>query len=72
MFQGLKKDLQNSISKSNNLTNCLINVAVEARAEKAWLLYEFLFSLNPNDIPNDVGTWKNNSSSYPVITEDEF
>ena len=36
------------------------------------LLYEFPFSLNPSDKPNDAQTWKNYSSLYPVSTEDQF
>ena len=40
--------------------------------EKAWLHYEFPFSLNPSDKPDDTQTWKSNLSLYPVITEDQF
>ena len=32
--------------------NFPINVTVKAKAEKAWLLYEFPFSVNPSDILN--------------------
>ena len=44
----------------------------KARAEKAWLLYEFPASLNSSDILNDVQTWNSNSSFYPGTTEDQF
>ena len=36
------------------------------------LLYEFPFSLNPNDKPNAAQTWKKYSSLDPVSTEDQF
>ena len=38
------------------LQNLLINLTVKSSAEKAWLLYDFPFSLNPGDKPNDVQT----------------
>ena len=47
----------------------LIKWSGKASAEKAWLLYEFPFRLNPGDKPNDAQTWKNYSSLY---TEDQF
>ena len=50
----------------------LIKLTAKTRAEKAWLLYEFPFSLNPSDKPDDTQTWKSNLSLYPVITEDQF
>ena len=37
-----------------------------------WLLFEFPFSLNPGDKPNDAQARKNYSSLYPVSTEDQF
>ena len=37
-----------------------------------WLLYEFPFSLNTNDIPNDAWALNSYSSSYPVVTEDQY
>ena len=53
----------------DDLQNLLIKLTVKASSEKAWLLYEFPFSLNPGDKPNDAQTWKNYSSLY---TEDQF
>ena len=44
------------------------NCWAKARAEKAWLLHEFLFDLNPSYIPNNALTWQSDSSSYPIIT----
>ena len=35
-----------------NLQNLLIRLTVKANSGKAWLLYEFPFSLNPGDKPN--------------------
>ena len=37
-----------------DLQNLLIKLTVKASSEKAWLLYEFPFSLNPSDKPNDA------------------
>ena len=37
-----------------DLQNLLIKLTVKASSEKAWLLYEFPFSLNPGDKPNDA------------------
>ena len=45
----------------------LIKLTVKARAEKAWLLYEFPFSLNPSEKPNDAQKLKSYSSLYSVI-----
>ena len=41
---------------SQNLENVLIQLAntVKASSEKAWLLYEFPFSLNSGNKPNDA------------------
>ena len=44
-------------SKSQNLDdlqNLLIKLTVKASPEKAWLLYEFSFSLNPGGKSNDA------------------
>ena len=56
----------------DNLQNLLIKLTVKASSEKAWLLYEFPFSLNPGDKPNDAQGWNNYSSLYAVSTEDQF
>ena len=36
------------------LQNLLIKLTVKVSSEKAWLLYEFPFSLNPGGKPNDA------------------
>ena len=56
----------------DNLQNLLIKWSGNASAEKAWLLYEFPFRLNPGGKPNDAQTWKNYSSLCLVSTEDQF
>ena len=56
-------------SKRKLLQNLLIKWSGKASAEKAWLLYEFPFRLNPGDKPNDAQTWRNYSSLY---TEDQW
>ena len=38
----------------DDLQNLLIKLTVKASSEKAWLLYEFPFSLNLGDKPNDA------------------
>ena len=43
----------------DDFQNLLIKLTVKANLQKAWLLYEFPFSLNPGDKPNDAQTWKN-------------
>ena len=40
----------------DDLQNLLIKLTVKVSSEKAWLLYEFPFSLNPGDKPNDAQT----------------
>ena len=50
----MKEDQKHIISKSDDLQKLLIKLTVKARAERAWLLYEFLFSLNPPDKLNDA------------------
>ena len=69
-FKGLKEDQKESCFKTlGDLQNLLIKWSGKASAEKAWLLYEFPFRLNPGDKPNDPQTWRNYSSLY---TEDQF
>ena len=73
--QGFKecKKIKRKVSQNlDDLQNLLIKLTVKASSEKAWLLYEFPFSLNPGGKPNDVLAWKNCSSLYPVSTEDQF
>ena len=62
----LKGKLLQNFRRSSKLAD---NVIGKASAEKAWVLYEFPFRLNPSDKPNDVQTWKNYWSLY---TEDQF
>ena len=38
----------------DDLQNLLIKLTVKASSEKAWLLYEFPFSLNLSGKPNDA------------------
>ena len=77
-FQGLQENQKESISKFRrpsklaDKVNWNCQLSVEASSEKVWLLYEFSFSLNPGDKPNDAQAWKNYSSLYPVSTEDQF
>ena len=40
----------------DDFQNLLIKLTVKANLQKAWLLYEFPFSLNPGDKPNDAQT----------------
>ena len=42
-----------------DLQNLLIEFTIKASSERAWLLYEFPFSLNPGDKPNDAQACKN-------------
>ena len=73
--QGFKdwRKIKREVSQSlDHLQNLLIKLTVKASAVKAWLLYDFLCSLNPGDKPPDAQTWKNYSSLYPISTEDQF
>ena len=38
----------------DGLQNLLIRLTVKTNSEKAWLLHEFQFSLNPGEKPNDA------------------
>ena len=72
---GLKdcKKIKRKVSYNlNDLENLLIKWTVKVSSEKAWLLYEFPFSLNRGDKPNDAQAWKNYSLLCPVSTEDQF
>ena len=40
----------------DDLQNLLTKLTVKASAGKTWLLYQFAFSLNLDDKPNDVQT----------------
>ena len=58
-------------SKGKYLQNLLLKLSLKA-TEKAWLFYEFSFSLNPGDQPIDAQARKKYSSLYPKSTEDQF
>ena len=49
----------------DNFQNLLIKLTSKASGEKAWVIYEFLFSLNPGGKLNNAHTWKNYPSLYP-------
>ena len=73
--QGFKdyRKIKRKVSQNlGDFQNLLIRLTVTASSEKAWLLYEFPFSLNPGDKPNDAQALNNYSSLYPVSTEDQF
>ena len=71
-FKGCRKIKRNVSQNLDDLQNLLIKLTVKASSEKAWLLYEFSFSLNPGDKPNDAQAWKNYLSLYAVSREDQF
>ena len=52
-FKDCRKIKRKVSQDLNNLQNLLIKLTVKASSEKAWLLYEFPFSLNPGEKPND-------------------
>ena len=59
--QGFKdcRKIKRKVSQNlDDLQHLLIKLAsqltIKASSEKAWLLYEFPFSLNPGDKPNDA------------------
>ena len=55
--QGSKdsRKTKRKVSKNlEDLQNLLIKLTVKASSKKVWLLYEFPFSLNPGDKPNDA------------------
>ena len=55
--QGFKdcRKIEREVSQDVNvLQNLLIQLTVKVSLEKAWLLYEFPFSLNPGDKPNNA------------------
>ena len=62
--QGFKecRKIKRKVCKNlDDLPNLLIKLTVKASSEKAWPLYEFPFSLNPGEKPNDAQAWKNYS-----------
>ena len=71
-FKDWRKIKRKIFQNLDDLQNVLIELTVKASARKAWLLYEFPFSLNLGDKPDDAQTWKNYSSLHPISTEDQF
>ena len=71
-FKDCRKIKMKVSQNLDDLQNLLIKLTAKASSEKAWLFYEFLFSLNLGDKPNDALPSKNYSSLYPVSTEDQF
>ena len=53
-FKGCNKIKRKVSQNLEYLQNLLIKLTVKPSSEKAWLLYEFPFSLNPGDKPNDA------------------
>ena len=53
-FKNSRKIKRKVSQNFDDLQNLLIKLAVKASSEKAWLLYEFPFSLNPGGKPNDA------------------
>ena len=53
-FKDYKKIKSKVAQNLDDFQNLLIKLTVKASSEKAWLLYEFPFSLNPSDKPNDA------------------
>ena len=54
--QGFKdcKKIKKKVSYNLDDLQNLIKLTVKASSEKAWVLYEFSFSLDPGDKPNDA------------------
>ena len=54
--QGFKdcRKIKKKVSYSLDDLQNLIKLTVKARSEKAWVLYEFSFSLDPGAKPNDA------------------
>ena len=53
-FKNYRKIKRKVPQNLDDLQNLLIKLTVKASSEKAWLLYEFPFCLNPGDKPNDA------------------
>ena len=72
--QGFKdcRKIKRKVSQNlEDLQNLLIRLK-PAERKRNYFTYEFPFSLNPGDKPNDAQASKNYSSLYPVSTEDQF
>ena len=68
------REIKRKVSQNlYDLQNLQIKLTLKAGSEKAQVLYyEFVFSLNPCDKPNDAEALKSYSSLYSAITEDQF
>ena len=53
-FNDCRKTKRRVPQNLDDLQNLLIKLTVKVSSEKAWLLFEFPFSLNPGDKPNDA------------------
>ena len=53
-FRDCRKIIKNVSQNLGYLQNLLIKLTVKTSSEKAWLLYEFSVSLNPDDKSNDA------------------
>ena len=53
-FNDCRKIRRKVSQNLDGLQNLLIKLTVKVSSEKAWLLYEFPFSLNRGDKPNDA------------------
>ena len=53
-FKDCRKTKREISQNLDDLQNLPIELPAKASSEKAWLLYEFPFSLNPGDKPNDA------------------
>ena len=69
-FKDCRKIKRKASHDLDNLQNLLIKLTV--KASSGWLLYEFPFSLNPGNKPNNAQALKNYTSLYQVTLEDQF
>ena len=53
-FKNCRKIKREVSQNLDDLQNLLIRLIVKTNSEKAWLLHEFQFSLNPGEKPNDA------------------
>ena len=58
-FKDCRKIKRKVSQNLDDLQNLLIKLTVKPSSEKAWLLYDFPFSLDLGDKPNDAQAWKN-------------
>ena len=65
--QGFKGELNNRISKFKRYPRLVEKL--KTRAQKT---YQFICSLNPNDIPDNSRAWKNEPVLYHKVTEEQL